>query len=224
MNHAKVTPQATRNSTTPAWLNIIAVVPALLLCVAVGLQPWIPADDLFRDPLAVAFDAAAKGECCHAYYGMLSLLSTLLWCAGASIALFTATVLVSRRNAPVAAKFFLSVGVLTTLLMVDDAFQGHEFFYPLLFRLPESATVGIYAAMLVTHLWFFRRHILALGPGLLVVSLLAFAVGVLTDLLATGGTLWARLGEDGTKLIGISAWTAFHWRAAWAHVVTEQAS
>ena len=209
------------NKTTPAWVNIIAIVPALLVCLAVAVQPWINPDDLFRDPLAVAYDAAAKGECCHAYYGMLSLLSGLLWCAGASIALFAATVLVTRGGEPGTMQFFLSVGLLTTLLMVDDVFQAHEFFYPRLFGIPEAVTVGFYAALLASHLWLFRRYILALGPGLLIVSLVAFAVGVLTDLLASGVSVWARFGEDGTKLVGISAWTAFHWRAAWAQLVTD---
>ena len=100
MNHAKANSPPSRITSTPTWVNVVAVVPALLVCLAVALQPWINPDDLFRDPLAVAYDAAAKGECCHAYYGMLSLLSGLLWCAGASISLFAATVLVTRRAEP----------------------------------------------------------------------------------------------------------------------------
>lgn len=210
------------NSRKDAWVTVIAVVPPVLLCAAVALQPWIPPADLFRDPLAVAYDAAAKGECCHAYYGFISLLSGLLWCVGASVACLAATVLYANGSAPGAWRFFASAGALTAMLTVDDVFQGHEFVYSVLFGIPETITVGVYAVLLAVHLWCFRQRIIALGPGLLAISLVAFTIAVLADLLVPPEIDWQRLAEDGTKLLGICTWTVFHWRAAWIHLVTDR--
>ena len=213
-----------RSASTPWWVYAIAVLPPLLLCSAVLLQPWIPPADLFRDPLSVAHDAAAKGECCHAYYGFISLLGGLLWSAAAAIALFAATVLFTRQTAPTAQRFLLSAGLLTGMLMIDDVFQGHEFVYPTLFGISEPVTVGVYAVLLASHLWYFRQRIIEVGPGLLVVALVAFAVSVLTDLFVSHEVVWQRGGEDGSKLLGISSWTAFHWRAALYYTAADRSA
>ena len=197
------------------WVFLIALVPAVVICAVIGLQPFIDPADLFRDPLTVAHEAAAIGECCHAYYGAVSQLGGLIWAGGALIALFAASVMLAHGASRTAWQFMAAIGLLTGLLVVDDVFQGHEFVYPTLFGIPEAATAGVYAALMLAILWVFRRLIIETGPDLLIIALIAFAVGVVTDLFVSDQVSWHRLAEDGSKLIGITSWTTYLWWAAW---------
>ena len=212
---------ATDRLTGPSlWVYLVAIIPPVLLCTAIALQPYVEPAELFRDPLSVALDAAARGECCHAYYGFVSQLGNLVWVGGSFIALFAATVLFTRGNSPGAGQFMAAAGMLTGILVMDDMFQGHEFVYPTLFGIPEIFTVAIYALLVAAYLWRFRTRILAVGPGLLIISLLAFAIGVMADLFVSDTVAWHRLTEDGSKLLGICTWTAFHWWAAWTQLAS----
>jgi hypothetical protein len=189
--------------------------PAILLCAAIGLQPYIDPDHLFRDPLDVAQEAAAQGECCSVYYGFVSQLGGLVWVGGAFIALFAAMVLFTQGSARVAWQFMAAVGMFTGLLVIDDVFQGHEDVYPKLFGIREELTAVFYAVLLAGILWIFRRHIIDVGPELLIISLIAFAVSMTTDLFVPDEVSWHRFAEDGSKLVGITSWTTYLWWAAW---------
>ncbi len=200
------------------WVILIAVLPAVLLCAAIGLHPYIEPDVLFRDPLAVAHDAAAQGQCCHAYYGFVSQLGILVWGGGSFTALFAAMVLFTQGSSRGAWQFMAAAGVLTGLLVIDDVFQGHEVVYPKLFGVPESFVFVIYAALMVGLLWKFRRQIMEVGPNLLIISLIAFSVSVAVDLLVSDEVSWHRLVEDGSKMVGITSWTTYLWWAAWTMI------
>jgi len=205
----------TRQDTGPAlWVYLISVVPPILLGVVIAAQPYIDPAELFRDPLSVAHDAAAKGECCHAYYGFVSQLGGLIWAGGSFIAFLAAAVLFSRRNTCKDWRFMAAAGALTSILVVDEVFQGHEFVYPTLFGLSETVVFAIYALLAVAYLWHFRRIIIEVGAGLLIISLTAFATSIMSDLFVSDELSWHRLAEDGSKLLGICTWTAFNWWAA----------
>lgn len=206
----------------PARLYLVALLPPALICAAAALQLQIDPAELFRDPLSVAFDAAGRGECCHAYYGAISLFGNLVWAGSAFASLFAASVLYFVKRSPNEWRFAASAGSLTAILVVDDVFQGHEFVYPTLFGIPEEVTIGLYAALLLLYLLSFRRRILDAGPGLLLIALFAFATSVASDMLLTGVERWHRFAEDGAKLVGIFCWAVFHWWAAWRQLAAPE--
>ena len=193
--------------------------PPVLLSAIFGLQPFVEPAYLFRDPLAAAKQAAELGQCCHAYYGALSQLGVLVWAASAVVTAFAAALLRHQKDPNNAWQFMLAAGALSTLLVVDDVFQGHEFVYIRLFGIPEVVTVAIYAVLVVAYLWVFRRMIAAAGPVLLVISLFGFAISAVSDLFVSVDTAWGSIMEDGSKLVGIFCWTAFHGWAAWSLLV-----
>jgi hypothetical protein len=216
MKDSVITMLMLRPTNGPApWLYLIALLPPILLCTIAGLQPYIDTSELFRDSLVVAQDAADNNECCHAYYGSLSMLGGLIWVGSAFVATFAATVLFNRENAKGASQFMIAAGALTLILVVDDMFMGHETVYRALFGIPQRVTIAIYALLVVAYLLNFRRLIIEVGPGLLIISLLAFAISVATDLFVPPNFDWLHVMEDGAKLVGIFCWTTFHCWASW---------
>jgi hypothetical protein len=216
MENSLITMLMLRQSNGPAlWVYLIALLPAILLCTVVGLQPYVDPSELFRDSLAVARDAADKGECCRLHYGSISLLGGLIWVGSAFVVTFAATVLFNRENATRAWQFMIAAGALTLILVMDDMFLGHETIYPKLFGVGQRVVIAIYALLVVAYLLSFRRQIIEVGPGLLIISLLAFAISVVCDLHIFPYFVRFPLVEDGAKLVGISCWTTFHWWASW---------
>ena len=49
----------------------------------------------------------------------------------------------------------------------------------------------------------------------MILALGAFAASAMVDLFLSEDLPLYRFGEDGSKLLGIAAWAAFHYRAAW---------
>ncbi len=199
----------------PFWVYLLALVPPVVACTIAIFQPYVDPSVLFRDPLVVAEDAASRGECCHAYYGLFSQLGGLVWMGGAFVAVFAAAILRKRGAVANDWQFMLAAGALSALLAADDVFQGHDVIYIKLFGIPEIVSVGIYASLAAAYLFRFRRQILESGPGLLAISLAAFACSVVTDLIVPPSFVWHRIAEDGAKLIGIFCWTVFHGHSAW---------
>lgn len=203
---------------TIIWVYLVAILPALLLLVVIGLQPYVDPSELLRDPIAVAQGAAAKGQCCRFYFGAVSQLGALIWAGGGFIALFASVVIFAQLGPRKDWQFLASAGVITGLLVFDDVFMGHEAMYPKFFGVPEFLTLAGYVGLLALFLWGFRRQIFAIAPGLLAISLTAFAVSVGTDAFVSEQTAWHRLAEDGSKFIGITSWTTFFWWSAFTMV------
>ena len=194
-------------------MYLVTFLPSGLMVVAAASQPWVSVADLFQDPFTVI--QRIENVRAYAYYGLMSNLGVLLWCAGASICFFTAMSLISLRSPKHEIAFLLSAGLLTSLLMFDDLFLGHEVVYRYIFFIPEEYTFLIYMIAVALYLMTFRRlimrldfEILAIGLGLLGLSILVDSSGAHADELGL-------LIEDGAKFLGIAFWTAFHFRAAW---------
>ena len=196
------------------WVYLLATLIAPLILAIVWAQDYVNPNDLLRDPIAVAQGAAARGECCKAYFGAISQLGGLIWAGGGFVCLFAAAAIRPQAGPQKDRKYLASAGVLTGMLAFDDVFMGHEALYPKLLGIPELATVAIYAALVAIFLWKFRRPILRMAPELLVISLVAFALSVATDLIVSDQTSWRVLVEDGSKLVGISFWTTYFWWSA----------
>lgn len=190
------------------WL--VSLLPPVVIMLAVAFQPWVPAGDLLRDPLAVA---EMREDCCKVYFGAVSNLGILIWISGAAACLFGAAVLFARRQFSHGGLFLLSGGLFTGFLALDDMFLIHENVLPA-FGVSQPVTYGAYGLLGLAYLAIGWRQIFAnrfvlfgLAGGLL-------ACSVMIDWLIHDESATRILLEDGAKLIGICAWTAFHALAA----------
>ena len=95
-------------------------------------------DVLTRDPAAVAR--------LPWYVGALSNLGAIMWCAAATILIFTGSLRAVRLNRPRDAQFMLHTGGLIALMLCDDLFLVHDHLLPGLFGIHEAS---MYAAYLV---------------------------------------------------------------------------
>jgi len=218
-------------SRTPAWVYAVSLLPSCAILALVTIQPWVPLHQLVRDSMAVtgvciraAGTLEQAQQCTSVYFGLLSNLGILLWCASVAVCLFAFLQVyhVSRWNRPGA--FLLYAGIFTGILLMDDFFQGHEKIYPKVFGTDEEMIYAVYAALLAFYLVVFRDDLLKCDPKLLCLSLALFALSLLIDqlveiegLLEKDGIIH-RLFEDGSKFVAVYAWAVFHIRAAWLTV------
>jgi hypothetical protein len=201
---------------TPRWMYVVAVAPAATLYALLYAQPWVPMSDLIRDPAAIL-----NGRF---YDGFVSNVGVLLWCATAAICLFRGCELWSRHGDAGAARFLLSAGALTCILLLDDLFMAHEQILPDVFGVPEKVVLAAYPLLLCAHLFVNRRRILQADVVILVLALGFFALSNALDVLVPYHFHNTPVGlevnravilEEAFKFLGISAWAAFHVRAAW---------
>lgn len=201
---------------TPLWAYVIAVAPAATLYALLYAQPWVPMSNLIRDPAAIL-----NGRF---YDGFVSNVGVLLWCAAAAICLFRGCESWVRRGEAGVARFLLSAGALTSILLLDDLFMAHEQILPDVFGIPEKAILAAYPLLLCAHLFVNRRPIVQADAPILLLSLGFFGVSTVFDVVVpyhfyeTAAGLEVNRGvilEEAFKFLGISAWTVFHVRAAW---------
>lgn len=183
--------------------------------------------DLTRDPLAVLETALLEVQRdpefgLHAlarlevpfYAGAVSNLGILFWAAGAAVCFFVPTLgRISRGSAEFPVGLFLTFGLLTVALMLDDLFLLHERALPLHLGLDERWLMATYALLLIGIFGVYHRAILRSEFVLLGLSFLFFATSLAVDLLPRF-LPQPHFFEDGSKLVGIVCWTTWVWRTA----------
>lgn len=219
---------AMRASRTPAWVYAVTLLPSCAMVALLTFQPWVPLDQLVRDPVAASEDCiraagtlARARDCANVYFGFLSNLGILLWCASAAVSLFAFLQVyhASGRFRPGA--FLLYAGIFTGALLMDDLFLGHERVYPTVFGVDEELTYALYAVLFGLYLVAFRDDLLKCDPKILLLGIVLFALSLLMDELVKieglfeNNSVFHRVAEDGSKFVAINAWTVFHVRAAW---------
>ncbi len=194
---------------TPFFLtSAFLFVPILLLLSGTGLLT-LPTDAspvfFLRDPKSI-YEIPF-----HA--GALSNIGVLLWCATASVCVFTALVLHTASAEPNKRKFLLSAGLLTSLLLFDDFFLLHEVFAPQYLGISANVLFFLYAVLSAALFVVFRRVVLRSAYALLLISGVFFSLSILFDelqmiILSAAPDLRGLqyLLEDGSKLIGITGW------------------
>lgn len=189
-----------------AWV-ISAVAGPLLILLAVMGQTSLGNRELFNDP------ADTLGY--HPFLGVVSMLGLFGWAAAASIAFLTHAVTRFHETVQMR-RFWLAAGVLTTLLLLDDAFMLHEEIVPVGLGIRERyVKLGYIAVAAAFGLGFFK--VLAGNNFRLVAAAGSFfALSFLCDtpFLMQPLGLWESdtvvyLIEDGAKFIGISLWMAY---------------
>ncbi len=198
-------------------IGVAVYLPLLLLLGGTGVFATvrdIPAGDLFRDPTAV-LNAPL-------YVGALSLVGLFLWTAAAALCFFT-TARLWRSAAPRSERtFFLGAGLLTTVLLLDDAFLFHESIAPHDLGISSSVVYAAYGTAVVGLFWAHQRAVWNSAYSILGVSVVFLAAGVGIDLMIDHDFILPSLFvdapgleyylEDGAKLFGIAGWgTYFGW-------------
>jgi len=173
---------------------------ALLFLVAIaGLSPQIAVSSLTRDMAGIAK--------VHPLTGVVSNVGILLWCATATVCLFSCHLL-RQRGAHQAAGFLLWSGLMSVGLLVDDFFMFHEYLAPVHLGLDEKVVLPSYVCITAFYLLRHRRLILEADYRLLATALVLFTSSILLDVADVSG--WWNLAEDGCKLLGIASWFGYH--------------
>jgi len=196
---------------------LITLVPAILILIAVAIvsilsQISIPT--LTRDVTAIAN--------IHPLSGILSTLSILLWCVTASITLFTALILHHFKQSKTFNFLFCS-SLLSTYLMLDDAFLFHEVLAFKYFGIDEKIVILTLGVAVFAYLVSFRQIILKTNYSILLLALAFLTISVLTD-----GILdpwfwslghWEYFIEDGAKWLGIACWCSYYVHTSYLFVI-----
>ncbi|MBY5991243.1 hypothetical protein [Ferrimonas balearica] len=184
------------------WLYLPALA-VLMATVALSLYLDQPFSHFSRDPLAVT-----RG---YHLYGLLSNLGAILWAFATAVALLAYSVL--RESDASEARFFLTGGLLSGLLLLDDLFMLHEKLYPAL-GMGEKRMLVVYGLLGLGYLYFNRGRIRQSEYGLLVAAMALFALSIGVDRLPKTWLSWHHLWEDGAKFIGICSWFGYQLQCA----------
>lgn len=172
---------------------------ALLLLLMMYLQPYVPINQLTRDAMAVA-----KGKF---YFGALSNIGLLLWNATASICLFTHFTL-GKVNF-VYGNFFLSAGLFSLMLLLDDMFMIHEEVFHHYLGINEMVLLLFYP-LFISYFLLRYRHIIMRTSYLILLSALCCMAGSLAiDFVFSTIQDKYLLFEDGFKFLGIVGWSCY---------------
>lgn len=159
--------------------------------------------ELFRDPaseLGVLWGI-------FSYFGILMWAASTAWCATARA--FLTRTAPSHPSRP----WFLASALLSGALTLDDTFVIHEIVLPKYVGIPEVLVYLGYSIAISWYLIRFRREILNRADSVLfLVSVLFLGSSVAMDVIHWAFPL-ANGIEDLTKLLGITAWMYFFFRA-----------
>jgi hypothetical protein len=183
-------------------LMALAWIPIGAILIWTGMQSSIPTSMLFRDPAAIAE--------LPAYAGALSHLGVLLWCAAATVCLFTYLIFPVAVRRTSTGGFILWSGILTALLTVDDLFQVHEVASGIL-QIPDFLIVGVYGVIALAIFFVHRRELVRTNLVLFSTAMLCLGTSVVVDAFDPKHLFGTRyhLVEDGPKLLGIAVWLGY---------------
>ncbi len=149
----------------------------------------------------------------HPFSGILSNLGIYLWCISASSSFFAAMVLLELKQIK-SFSFLFSSALLSTYLMLDDAFLIHEDLFSRFLGVSEKVIFVILGIVVLVYLKYFIHIILKTKYITLLLAFAFLSLSVVIDSILEPW-LW-RLGhweffiEDGAKWIGIVSWCIYY--------------
>ena len=181
------------------------MISAFLVSMVLLLHLWkgIPIGQLTRDPTAIVGVPF--------YIGFLSQIGIFFWSASAAVCMFSAMVISKRPDSLKIKGFFFASGLLTLVLVLDDAFLLHESVFPYHLGIAEKAVFVTYAGFVLLYLLRFYSVILNTEYILLVAALIFFGVSIALDIFNPPG-LNPYLFEDAAKIAGIVSWLVYFFR------------
>ncbi len=174
---------------------LLLLVFGLFYIVAQGSK--IPADTLTRDPSVLTNTPF--------YYGFFSYISIACWGAAAAVCFMGAMLINGRHSSQGAKAVLIYGGMLSLLLLVDDAFMLHETVFPQLLGIKEYLIYAVYLLMFAGFFILFWQQILKSDYFLLIAAFVAFGASIGLDAVFEISE-WVSYTEDGLKLLGILFW------------------
>jgi hypothetical protein len=182
----------------------VAIVLGAAVLAAAGVSSVLfgfDSSELFTDPSVVADYSDHVGAVSH--------IGVLTWVAGGAVALLAGSIV--ARGA--LRSLLLALGSVSLLLALDDLFRGHENLGEVLHAGEgENVVVAVYGLAVLAILVRMRRVIVERTPLVLLgVAAAFFAASLAADVVLDRGDGFAGqvAVEDGAKLMGIFAWTAY---------------
>ncbi|NEQ54510.1 MAG: hypothetical protein F6K11_30990 [Leptolyngbya sp. SIO3F4] len=157
---------------------------------------------LFSEPYAIPYE------------GILTEISEIVWCFPIALCFFTSALLRHSRLR----HYLISVGILLTLLLIDDAFRITLILYFVL-SIPKIIPYSLYVTLGIAIAVYFHRTIFQTPYGWLLLATGLMAVSVAASFLPIRGIGTPIMLEDGTKLLGLVNLTIYTWRLAQARLM-----
>ena len=183
-------------------LSALILVSTILLFVIVYYVSetfHIPLRHFLSDPLSLFHVNPLRG--------VISNLGVLIWCATASILLFTFFLVIGKVSNK-KSSFLLYSAFITAFLLFDDLFMFHEYIL-LSVGIVEEVMYGIYIVLFgVLFLAFSRILLAAQFKFALIIAFISFGNSIIIDLVVKGEKFRV-LFEDGFKFLGIVCWAMF---------------
>ncbi|MBC7743994.1 MAG: hypothetical protein H7096_02745 [Flavobacterium sp.] len=176
--------------------SLLIYAGGLLIIAFIGLQSYIPISQLTRD-----LSAITGGKF---YYGLLSNLGLLMWCAAASVCMFSSYILKKRKK--LLSGFLMFSGALTLFLLLDDMFLFHEEVFPKYLGINEKFILAIYPLSICYLFLKYQIQILKTSYLILLSSLGFLALSMATDVIFRKMSGVQLIFEDGFKFLGIIGW------------------
>lgn len=196
-----------RNIRLALALTYILSLVGFTLLMVVGATTSRQVELVVQDP------AVATGGL--PWFGLLSNVGVLLWCAAATVCLFTAVMLQQCSSPSSMRRFFAAAGLLSLMLLIDDLFMIHEWLLPN-YGIPEMVAYVVYGSVMLVFLVQFRQQLRNNYPRLFLAMLGFFSGSILIDgffdatdsaqTLESGYSRSMLVLEDGLKFLGIVSW------------------
>ena len=149
------------------------------------------------------------------YHGAVSDLGILVWSSTAAVCFFAATFPAPDPKARARGRFLLVSGLMTAWLALDDLLTLHEVVIPSALHVRQRYVLAAYAAGMLFYLFHFRKLILQMDGVILVASLFFLGISVLSDAVQARDPLPSHhYVEDGSKLVGLVAWSLYFFRVS----------
>ena len=178
---------------------------AIFILVSIVTVSYIyntPISRFTRDPSSVM-----KGS---QFDGFLSSIGVLFWSWTAAISFFCYALLRKSVDSSELAKFALTGGIFTSILLLDDMFMFHDDIF-LRIGVNEKIVFLFYAVFLLVYLVKFRQFILTRDYTLLLAAIFFFTFSIIVDTFPYSLLgKWHHLFEDGTKFLGIVSWFGYY--------------
>jgi hypothetical protein len=174
-------------------------------------------------------DIVATGRM-PALAGFVSQIGNILWSASLTVCFLTLIILQRRSRGFTGTKRFLfQAGIVTFILLFDDAFLFHTDLALLYLGINKGVVIASYVIMGFLFVLSNRREILSSEYVLLILALTMFAASIFFDSLPVVSEesryFWYKLEllmEDGFKFAGVATWLVYFVRYAIQQIESTQ--
>ena len=187
-------------------IALIVITAAFICPYLISVVLGVPASQLTRDSLAITG--------AEAYVGAMSMFGIILWSASFGICFFGAAMTSGDNQKEDFRRFIRSSGIITIVLVMDDAFLLHEHIFPTYFGIPEKIIYLAYITAIGIYILRYAKQILQAEYSILIVALVFFGASIIMDVILPLDDLYTFI-EDGMKFYGIAFWLMYFSRTTY---------